>query len=631
MTRLADFMDNCATLADAAQPIGLSGRLSKVTGMVVEASGLQLPVGSLCLLHSVGAPKVEAEVVGFGAGRLLLMPASDTAGLAQNTLVAPHEPQVPRPRLGQPAHPWRRATDRARHLPIGDGLLGRVIDADGTPLDGLGALGRTSPAPIRGRSINAMDREPVRTPLDTGVRAINALLTVGRGQRLGLFAGAGIGKSVLLGMMARYTGADVIVVGLVGERGREIKEFVEDILGEDGRRRSVVVAAPSDTPPIARLQGANYATAIAEHFRDQGKHVLLLMDSLTRYAMAAREVALAIGEAPATKGYPPSVFARLPALIERTGNGVKGVGSITAFYTVLAEGDDQQDPIADAARSFLDGHIVLSRSLADAGHYPAIDIEQSISRVMSAITPDRSPAGRAAVEGPLVALPAQPRADHHRRLCPRKRCADGPRHPADAADRTVPAPGNLRTQHAGAGPGLARAAARRRRRGAAGGRPVTRQPLRLVIEHYRRLRDDAVAAQARVQQELNAARLTLSTLAGYRDEQLQRARESQRNPLSNVHLLLQTRFSGKLEEAIALQTQRVDDIRQRIEACRVQVLHHQQRLKAIEFIDAQRLSRARTKAARAEQFASDERAADTHAQDARHIGDMSVAGPYPLP
>ncbi len=387
MTRLVDFIDNCATLADAAQPIGLSGRLSKVTGMVVEASGLQLPVGSLCLLHSVGAPKVEAEVVGFGAGRLLLMPASDTAGLAQNTLVAPHEPQVPRPRLGQPAHPWRRATDRARHLPIGDGLLGRVIDADGTPLDGLGELGHTSPAPIRGRSINAMDREPVRTPLDTGVRAINALLTVGRGQRLGLFAGAGIGKSVLLGMMARYTGADVIVVGLVGERGREIKEFVEDILGDDGRRRSVVVAAPSDTPPIARLQGANYATAIAEHFRDQGKHVLLLMDSLTRYAMAAREVALAIGEAPATKGYPPSVFARLPALIERTGNGVKGVGSITAFYTVLAEGDDQQDPIADAARSFLDGHIVLSRSLADAGHYPAIDIEQSISRVMSAITP----------------------------------------------------------------------------------------------------------------------------------------------------------------------------------------------------------------------------------------------------
>jgi flagellum-specific ATP synthase len=206
---------------------------------------------------------------------------------------------------------------------------------------------------------------------------------VGRGQRLGLFAGAGVGKSVLLGMMARYTSADVIVLGLIGERGREVKEFIEDILGEDGLRRSVVVAAPSDAPPLSRMQGAVYATAIAEHFRDQGRHVLLLMDSLTRYAMAAREVALAVGEPPATKGYPPSVFARLPSLIERTGNGLNGHGSITAFYTVLTEGDDPQDPVADAARSFLDGHLVLSRPLADAGHYPAIDVEQSISRVMA--------------------------------------------------------------------------------------------------------------------------------------------------------------------------------------------------------------------------------------------------------
>ena len=387
MTAAAEFLAGCLELAQAAQPIGRQGRLTKVTGMVVEAGGLELPVGSLCCFKPVGGTELEAEVVGFGAGRLLLMPSSDTAGLAQSTLVAPHEPAVQRPRLGRPAHPWRRLSDRMRHLPIGDGLLGRVIDANGLPLDGLGQLQAIDPGPIYGRRINAMDREPIRDPLDTGVRAINSLLTVGRGQRLGLFAGAGVGKSVLLGMMARYTGADVIVVGLVGERGREIKEFVEEILGEEGRRRSVVVAAPSDTPPIARLQGANYATAIAEHFRDQGKHVLLLMDSLTRYAMAAREVALAIGEAPATKGYPPSVFARLPTLIERTGNGIKGIGSITAFYTVLAEGDDQQDPIADAARSFLDGHIVLSRALADAGHYPAIDVEQSISRVMTAITP----------------------------------------------------------------------------------------------------------------------------------------------------------------------------------------------------------------------------------------------------
>jgi flagellum-specific ATP synthase len=235
------------------------------------------------------------------------------------------------------------------------------------------------------RPLNAMDRAPVRTPLDTGVRSINALLTVGRGQRIGLFAGTGVGKSVLLGMMARYTAADVIVVGLIGERGREVKEFIEDILGDEGRRRSVVVAAPADAPPLVRMQGASYATAIAEHYRDRGQHVLLLMDSLTRYAMAQREIALAIGEPPATKGYPPSCFAKLPQLVERSGNGLHGVGSITAFYTVLSEGDDPQDPIADAARGILDGHIVLSRELAESGHYPAIDVEKSVSRVMGAV------------------------------------------------------------------------------------------------------------------------------------------------------------------------------------------------------------------------------------------------------
>jgi flagellum-specific ATP synthase len=213
------------------------------------------------------------------------------------------------------------------------------------------------------------------------------MLTVGRGQRLGLFAGTGVGKSVLLGMMARYTQADVIVVGLIGERGREVKEFIEDILGDEGRKRSVVVAAPADAPPLMRMQGAHYATAIAEYFRDQGRHVLLLMDSLTRYAMAQREIALAIGEPPATKGYPPSCFAKLPQLVERSGNGLPGEGSITAFYTVLTEGDDPQDPIADSARGILDGHIVLSRELAEAGHYPAIDIERSISRVMTSVAP----------------------------------------------------------------------------------------------------------------------------------------------------------------------------------------------------------------------------------------------------
>ena len=259
----------------------------------------------------------------------------------------------------------------------------RVVDSTGHPIDRKGPIEQVQNEPLIRRPINAMDRDPVRRPLDTGVRAINAMLTVGRGQRIGLFAGTGVGKSVLLGMMARYTEADVIVVGLIGERGREVKEFIEDILGEDGIRRSVVVAAPADAPPLTRMQGANYATAIAEHFRDRGAHVLLLMDSLTRYAMAQREIALAIGEPPATKGYPPSCFAKLPQLVERSGNGVAGGGSITAFYTVLSEGDDQQDPIADAARGILDGHIVLSRELAEAGHYPAIDVERSVSRVMN--------------------------------------------------------------------------------------------------------------------------------------------------------------------------------------------------------------------------------------------------------
>jgi flagellum-specific ATP synthase len=327
--------------------------------------------------------------VGLSDDRIFLMPLSETAGLRPGALVVPIDEAVAPPRLHQPRHPLRRAEDRSRWLPNGEALLGRVVDAQGRPLDRLGPLGHCERAPIMRRPINAMDREPVREPLDTGVRAINALLTVGRGQRLGLFAGSGVGKSVLLGMMARYTAADVIVVGLIGERGREVKEFIEDILEAEGRARSVVVAAPADAPPLVRLQGANYATAVAEHFRDRGKNVLLLMDSLTRFAMAQREIALAIGEPPATKGYPPSVFAKLSQLVERSGNGQgpgSGQGSITAIYTVLSEGDDQQDPVADAARGILDGHIVLSRELAESGHYPAIDVERSVSRVMTAVT-----------------------------------------------------------------------------------------------------------------------------------------------------------------------------------------------------------------------------------------------------
>jgi len=375
--------------AASGTPLAQTGRLTRVAGLVMEASGLRLPVGAVCEIAPDGGLPVEAEVVGFEDDRLYLMPLSEVAGLRPGAVVVPVEDPVQPPRLLQPRHPRRRVEDRSRWLPNGEALLGRVVDALGRPLDGLGPLDRCQRAPVMRRAINAMEREPVRRPLDTGVRAINALMTVGRGQRLGLFAGSGVGKSVLLGMMARYTEADVTVVGLIGERGREVKEFIEDILGPEGLARAVVVAAPADSSPVLRMQGAVYATSIAEEFRDRGLNVLLLMDSLTRYAMAAREVALAIGEPPATKGYPPSVFARLPSLVERAGNGRDGHGSITGFYTVLTEGDDQQDPIADAARAILDGHFVLDRSLAEAGHYPAIDIEQSISRVMHQVVDAR--------------------------------------------------------------------------------------------------------------------------------------------------------------------------------------------------------------------------------------------------
>jgi len=379
------FLGELQEYAATPQPLEVVGTLVRVTGLVLEAAGVRVPVGSVCEVRSVGQPPVLAEVVGFSGDRAFLMPTSPMQGLTSGAQVLPRPvPQSP-PAFGSVHHPWRRSEDRGLHLPMGDGLLGRVVDSRGEPLDRAGPLQQVHPEPMTRRPINAMDRDPIRTPLDTGVRAINALLTVGRGQRIGLCAGTGVGKSVLLGMMARYTQADVIVVGLIGERGREVKEFIEDILGVEGRRRSVVVAAPADAPPLVRLQGASYATAIAEHFRDRGQHVLLLMDSLTRYAMAQREIALAIGEPPATKGYPPSCFAKLPQLVERSGNGLNGVGSITAFYTVLSEGDDPQDPIADAARGILDGHIVLSRELAEGGHYPAIDVERSVSRVMPAV------------------------------------------------------------------------------------------------------------------------------------------------------------------------------------------------------------------------------------------------------
>ncbi len=382
---LQKFLHECGQVAATTMPSLCSGRLTRVTGMVMEAVGLRLAVGGCCLIELPNNHTIEAEVVGFSDDRIYLMPVADTYGVMPGARIVPMGFTPERPHLTDPPRPRRRAADFAKHVPVGNGLLGRVLDSMGNPLDGRGPLQFEREIPMHNRPLNPLQRAPISVALDTGIRAINALLTVGRGQRMGLFSGSGVGKSVLLGMMARFTSADVIVVGLIGERGREVKEFIETILGTAGLARSVVVAAPADVSPLMRLQGASYATAIAEHFRDQGKHVLLIMDSLTRYAMAQREIALAIGEPPVTKGYPSSVFTKLPQLVERAGNASRGGGSITAFYTVLIEGDDAQDPIGDAARAILDGHIMLSRNLSDAGHYPAIDIESSVSRAMTSL------------------------------------------------------------------------------------------------------------------------------------------------------------------------------------------------------------------------------------------------------
>ncbi|WP_423811387.1 flagellar protein export ATPase FliI [Pseudohongiella acticola] len=342
------------------------GKLTRVVGLTLEAVGCNVSLGSRCLVSHSNGKEIEAEVVGFDGPRIFLMPLYSVEGLQPGARVVPAQ--------------------SAQRLWVGDGLLGRVLNGFGEPIDGKGPISEQQCQEARPvRAINPLKRQPIRETLDVGITAINGLLTVGRGQRIGLFAGSGVGKSVLLGMMTRFTEADVIVVGLIGERGREVKEFIDEILAEEGLARSVVVASPADDSPLMRLRAAMITTRIAEGFRDQGKDVLMLMDSLTRYAMAQREIALAIGEPPATKGYPPSVFARIPQLVERAGNADSGEGTITAFYTVLTEGDDQQDPVADSARAILDGHIVLSRTLAEQGHYPAIDIEASISRVMPAV------------------------------------------------------------------------------------------------------------------------------------------------------------------------------------------------------------------------------------------------------
>ena len=362
---LADIHQQSLQLTSIPEPIK-QGVLTRVVGLTLEAEGCHAPIGSFCEIQTIDGGELECEVVGFSDNKLLLMPAADMQGIRPNARVKPMDKQF--------------------QVPVGLGLLGRVIDASGRSLDDLGPLDVSEYRPLISEPRNPLQRQPINEPLDVGIKAINAMLTVGRGQRMGLFAGSGVGKSMLLGMMTRFTEAEVIVVGLIGERGREVQEFIEQSLGEEGMKRAVVVAAPADQPPLIRLRGAWVATSIAEYFRDQGMKVLLLIDSLTRFAQAQREISLAVGEPPATKGYPPSVFAKLPQLVERAGNGRVNEGSITAFYTVLAEGDDQSDPIVDSARAILDGHIVLSRDLADSGHYPAIDIEQSISRAFTQIT-----------------------------------------------------------------------------------------------------------------------------------------------------------------------------------------------------------------------------------------------------
>jgi flagellum-specific ATP synthase len=347
------------------------GRLKRVSGIVLEVEGLPMTIGAgAVILSSLTGKMFDAECIGFNGDITFLMPIDALEGISPGALVYPVNTPID---LGD----CFITTNAIEPLPISEDLLGRVVDGMGRPIDGKGSSSKQLSTPIT-RSLNPLDRSPI----DTGIKAINGMLTVGRGQRVGIFAGTGVGKSVLLGMLARNCVADVIVIGLVGERGREVREFVEETLGPESFKRAVVVAAPADASPLARSKGASYATDVATWFRDSGKHVVLIIDSLTRYAMALREIGLSLGEVPVARGYPPSVFAKMPELVEKVGNGANPDSSITAFYTVLLEGDDVNDPVADTARGILDGHFFLSRQLADSGHYPAIDVEKSISRVM---------------------------------------------------------------------------------------------------------------------------------------------------------------------------------------------------------------------------------------------------------
>ncbi len=357
----------------------IHGRVNRVVGTVIEGNGPGSSVGSLCDIYPNNqVDPIRAEVVGFKKNSVFLMPIGPLNGIGPGSKIV--------------------AVNNKPMIRVGKGLLGRVIDGMGNPIDGKGPIKLESELPIYADPINPLERSRIKEPLDVGIKAINGLLTCGKGQRMGVFAGSGVGKSVLLGMVARHTTADVNVIALIGERGREVREFLEKDLGEEGLKNSVVIAATSDQPPLIRIRGAFIATAIAEYFRDQGNDTLLMMDSITRFAMAQREVGLATGEPPTTKGYTPSVFALLPRLLERAGS-ISDKGSITGFYAVLVEGDDMNDPVADSVRSILDGHIVLSRKLTTQNHYPAIDILESLSRVMiDVVTGDHITLARKLVE-----------------------------------------------------------------------------------------------------------------------------------------------------------------------------------------------------------------------------------------
>ncbi|MGD8881971.1 MAG: flagellar protein export ATPase FliI [Desulfobacterales bacterium] len=358
-------LDKYRSCLDAACTIRARGKVTNVIGLVIEARGPVSKLGTVCDIYTKGgAHKITAEVMGFRDDHVLMMPLEEIRGIGPGCRVV--------------------ARQQRAIIPVGPGLLGRVISGLGNPIDNKGPIPVESEYPIYGAPINPLSRKRISKPLDLGIRAINGLLTVGCGQRIGIFSGSGVGKSVLLGMIARKTRADVNVIALIGERGRELNEFIEKELGEEGLKRSVIVVATSDHLPLIRMRGAFIATAIAEFFRDQGKHVNLMMDSVTRFAMAQREIGLALGEPPTTKGYTPSVFTLLPKLCERAGTSANR-GTITGLYTVLVEGDDTNEPIADALRAVLDGHINLTRDLAMQNHYPAIDVLSSISRVMDDI------------------------------------------------------------------------------------------------------------------------------------------------------------------------------------------------------------------------------------------------------